>query len=756
MTTPTFDPSEYTIRFINQTQKSIFLTGKAGTGKTTLLRKIIESTHKNVIVAAPTGIAALNAGGVTIHSLFQLPFGGFIPEYGSPPSFDKVKFETKDTLRRRFINTNSPRKKLLRSMELLIIDEVSMLRADVLDAIDFVLKSIRKNTKPFGGVQILFIGDLLQLPPIVKNEEWNYLKNYYQSIFFFNAHVIRENPLLYIELSKIYRQNDEQFIRILNNLRNNQIANTDLKVLNKFVNPNFDSKKNPGYITLTTHNAKADEINAKELNELNERSFAYDAEITGDFPAHMYPLDIILKLKIGAQIMFVKNDLSFEKKYFNGKMGFIKSLSEAEILVYFKDENKIIEVDTYEWQHIRYSVDEISKEIKEEVLGTFVHYPIKLAWAITVHKSQGLTFDKAVLDVSRVFAPGHAYVALSRLRSLDGLVLLKNIQMNGINNDQNVMQYASNKTNENQLENVLREETKAFLLDYLMSAFDWQLLYEAWRLHKNSYTTFGSKSLKGKHKKWAITQFSIIEALRIPSKKFMNQLESLFRKEPFNIHFVNERVQAAYNYFFKILDEVLYSLLKKKEEISRFRKVKAYYEELEEIEEVQLPILLSLIRAKSMIEIVIDGKEITRDTIWNEDVLNYKSTKLAQLKLDVKEVNLLEKSYDFEEIEKSKKGVKEKIIKKSTIEHTLDLLKQNKTIDEIASIRKLSSTTIYGHIIKLIKARELMLNKILSEDTIMKLSEVFQSCEDCSLSVLKEKCGDIFTWEELKLYKASL
>lgn len=760
---PILEPAEYTIRFINQTQKSIFLTGKAGTGKTTLLRKIIESTHKNVVVAAPTGIAALNAGGVTIHSLFRLPFSGFIPEYGTPPSFDKVKLETKETLRRHFINTNTQQKALFRSMELLIIDEVSMLRADVLDAIDFVLKSLRRNTKPFGGVQVLFIGDLLQLPPIVKNEEWDYLKNYYQSIFFFNARVIQENPLLYIELSKIYRQDDEQFITILNHLRNNEITVDDINILNQYVNPDFDSKKNPGYITLTTHNAKADGINAKELSELNGCSYTYDAEITGDFPMYMYPLDITLELKIGAQVMFIKKDLSFEKKYFNGKMGVIESLSEGEIIIFLKEENKRIEVDKYEWQNIKYSVDEVSKEIKEEVLGTFVHYPLKLAWAITVHKSQGLTFDKAVLDVSRVFVPGQAYVALSRLRSLNGLVLLTEMQMNGISNDQNVMQYASSKTNENQLEHVLKEETKAFLRDYLITAFDWQLLHQAWLNHKNSYIALGSKSLKGQHQKWVITQSNSIESLLKSSGKFINQLESLFRKEPFDVHFVNERVQAAYNYFYKTLDEVVYSLLKKKEEIKQLKKSKAYYEELEEVEEIQIESLLALLRAKYMIETVVEGKEITREIIWNDTVLQYKSSKLAQIKAELKAVSLLaeiDASNDFEEISSDsrtiKKRVKEKVAKKSTIELTLELLSENKTVNEIATIRKLSSTTVYGHIIKLIRSGELNLNRILSEDRIIELSEIFDGYTDDSLSVLKEKCGDTFSWEELKLYKASL
>jgi len=430
------------LQFINQTQRSVFLTGKAGTGKTTLLRQIIQTTHKNTVVVAPTGIAALNAGGVTIHSMFQLPFSGFIPEYIPSSSIsDYQKFETKNTLVKH-LRMSGQKKSVMLNMELLIIDEVSMLRADLLDAIDFTLRKIRRKDFPFGGVQVLFIGDLLQLPPVVKNEEWRVLRNYYRGIFFFNAKVIQESPPLYIELTKIFRQSDERFISVLNNLRNNMISSQDMMILNDFVNPKFDIKSNKGYITLTTHNAKADEINAASLDEIKEKCFRFKPEIVGDFPEKIYPVEEILQLKVGAQIMFIKNDLSPEKNYFNGKMGFVKSLSECEIIIHFPEENKIIEVEKYEWKNIRYSVNENTKEIDEEVLGSFVHFPIKLAWAITVHKSQGLTFEKAVLDVSQVFLPGQAYVALSRLRSLDGLILLKPIQMNGISNDQEVMQYA--------------------------------------------------------------------------------------------------------------------------------------------------------------------------------------------------------------------------------------------------------------------------------------------------------------------------
>ena len=433
------EAAAYTLQFINQTQKSIFLTGKAGTGKTTLLREIIATTHKNTVVVAPTGIAALNAGGVTIHSMFQLPFSAFIPSYEEASQFtETVKFENKETLRRHF-KMNNVKRNVIRNMELLIIDEVSMLRADLLDAIDFMMQTVRKNTRAFGGVQVLFIGDLLQLPPVIRDEEWRTLRNYYKGKFFFHSHVIQQYPPLYIELSKIYRQSDDTFISVLNNLRNNQITPQDIQVLNEYVKPDFDLKNNPWYITLTTHNAKADSINEQAIGDLAGNEFAYQPFIVGDFPEKIFPVEENLKLKVGAQVMFVKNDLSFEKRYFNGKMGVVKSLSAEEIFIHFPEEDKTIEVEKYEWKNIRYKVNDLTKEVEEEVLGTFAHYPLKLAWAITVHKSQGLTFEKAALDVSQVFLPGQAYVALSRLTSLNGLILLSPLQMNGISNDQDVM-----------------------------------------------------------------------------------------------------------------------------------------------------------------------------------------------------------------------------------------------------------------------------------------------------------------------------
>ncbi len=748
------EAAQYTLRFINQTQKSVFLTGKAGTGKTTLLREIIQTTHKNTVVVAPTGIAALNAGGVTIHSMFQLPFGGFIPDNSSPQFNENSKFESRATLRRHF-KMSGLKKSVIQNMELLIIDEVSMLRSDLLDAMDFMMQSVRKKKEPFGGVQVLFIGDLLQLPPVIRDEEWRTLRNYYKGKFFFHSHVVQQNPPLYIELSKIFRQTDDQFISVLNNLRNNQISQDDILVLNQYVKPNFDLKANKGYITLTTHNAKADAMNAQALEDLEGKSSVYKPEIAGDFPDKIFPVEANLQLKVGAQVMFVKNDLSFDKKFFNGKMGIIKSLSVNEIFVHFPEENKTIEVEKYEWQNIRYKVNEMTKEIDEDILGTFVHYPIKLAWAITVHKSQGLTFDKAALDVSQVFLPGQAYVALSRLRSLQGLVLLSPLRMNGISNDQDVMDYAENKADENALENVLQQETKNFIHNYLNTSFNWYDLAQEWRNHKFSYNENSDLATKSPHANWAKNQFQSMEALLEPSSKFISQLNKLFAQENVDLKFIYERVQAAFNYFLQPMDNLVYEILWKMEEVQRMKKAKAFYDELLVLEELQIKAVMRLMKAKLLIETVVNGETISKENLTSNDIREYKTRKLALIQQKFKSVNiyLIENELDVERYSKNKKEKKEN--KKSTVQETYELWLEKNTISEIAKIRVLTKQTIYGHLAKLIEAQTISISDVFPEDKIQELTKAFDGYNEETLNDLKEKVGDKFTWDELRIFKAS-
>lgn len=748
--------AQYTVNFINQTSRNVFLTGKAGTGKTTLLKEIIETTHKNTVVAAPTGIAALNAGGVTIHSLFQLPFAGFLPTHNQPPQIgENIRFENRNTLRRHF-KMNKVKQEVIRNMELLIVDEVSMLRADVLDAMDFMLQSVRRNNEAFGGVQVLFIGDLLQLPPVVRYNEWNVLKNYYSGMFFFHSHVIQQKPLLYIELEKIYRQTEQNFINVLNNLRNNQISQEDIQLLNQYVKPDFDIKKNQGYITLTTHNAKADSINNQALNDLKGKSFKYYSEEVGDFPEKIYPIEAELELKVGAQIIFIKNDLSYEKRYFNGKMGIIHSLSEKEIIVHFPEENKFIEVEKYEWENIKYSVDENSKNIKEEVLGTFTHFPIKLAWAITVHKSQGLTFDKAVLDVSQVFVSGQAYVALSRLRSLDGLVLLKPIQLNGITNDASVMDYSKNKTEKEILKQELDFQKKKYIQQCITKAFSWRMMQSVWKNHLQTYASELPKSKKNEFKKWAEDQFVKIEELLIHSDKFIRQLNQLFNAKPYDFKYIHERFNKAYDYFFPKLDELIFEVLYTCEKVKRIKKMKGFFEEVSELEELQLKTVLNLKKTKLIVQAISEGKEFSKETLKSNTIEEYRINHLVKISEIIKKNSLhFEDDDDFDEIYYDKPK-KQKVQKKPTIDTTLELWNKKMSVEEIASERKLTVNTVYGHLAKLIEKRAVTLADVLPADKISKLYELFTQNSNKTNTELREISNNEFSWEELRLFRATL
>jgi energy-coupling factor transporter ATP-binding protein EcfA2 len=448
--------------FIKNTGDSIFLTGKAGTGKTTFLKRIKQLVPKRMVIVAPTGVAAINAGGVTIHSFFQLPFGPIVPHR-------YVQAENKG-----FNKKFSSRKiKIINSLDLLIVDEISMVRADILDAMDDVLRTYRDRSRPFGGVQLLLIGDLQQLAPVVKNDESEILKNIYTSPFFFNSKALQITRFKTVELKKIYRQSDDKFINILNKVRDNRIDHAVLSHLNERYQPEFNPFEEEGFIVLTTHNSKADKINESQLTALETRERVYKAKVEGDFPKYSFPTNEALKLKIGAQVMFVRNDYSPEKLYFNGKIGVVEELEDDTVFVRCDDDN-IIEVNPVEWTNIQYSINEKTKEIEEEEKGKFVQFPLKLAWAITIHKSQGLTFEKAVIDARSAFAHGQVYVALSRCKTYEGMVLSSSIQSNSIKCDRNVKGFVSDYQDNPPTIEELEKAKVLFIKETISELFDFE------------------------------------------------------------------------------------------------------------------------------------------------------------------------------------------------------------------------------------------------------------------------------------------
>jgi hypothetical protein len=429
--------------FVRHTDKLVYLTGKAGTGKTTFLKYIKDTTNKNTVILAPTGVAAINAGGVTINSFFQIPFGPFVPD-DSRLRTTATGTENRETIYSTF-RYRDDKREIIENLELLIIDEISMVRADMLDVIDRILKVFRKKPYlPFGGVQVILIGDTFQLPPIADNEQWSILSQFYKTPFFFSSKIIEQNTPLYIELKKIYRQNEQEFIDLLNRVRVSQVNANDFSVLNAKYNPTF-SGNGSDYIILATHNNIVNETNLTKLNQLSTELFTYEANVTGTFPDKHKPTDHYLKLKVGAQIMFIKNDTGEYKRYYNGKIGKIKELEEATITVVFDDESEV-EVERAVWNNIQYSYNREQKKIVEEIVGTFEQFPIRLAWAITVHKSQGLTFEKVIADLGRAFAPGQVYVALSRCTSFSGLMLKTQLNSYAIKTDPRVIEFAQNET----------------------------------------------------------------------------------------------------------------------------------------------------------------------------------------------------------------------------------------------------------------------------------------------------------------------
>lgn len=740
---------EYILTLVNQTNRNIFLTGKAGTGKTTLLHKIINTCYKNTVVVAPTGIAALNAGGVTIHSMFQLPFASFLPTLSNPPIVNEfLRFENRFSLRKHF-QMHKNKQQVIRNMELLIVDEVSMLRADVLDAMDYMLQFIRKDKRPFGGVQVLFIGDLLQLPPVVKQEEWEVLKHYYKGMYFFQSEVITQNPLLYVELETIYRQTDKLFISILNHLRENQLTSEDIKQLERYVQPDFPKKHLKDYITLTTHNAKADAMNQREMSKLSSPLFSYEADIVDDFPEYLYPIEKVIQLKEGARVMFIKNDISGEHLFFNGKMGTVVSLSESEITVKL-DGGRVINVERYEWENVRYKLNETSKDIEEERLGSFTQYPLRLAWAITIHKSQGLTFEKAILDLASVFASGQAYVAFSRLRSLDGLVLLSSVSANGINNNGEVIGYAENKASEKEVQTACYTGKTEFLQENILNTFQWNTLLEEWVLHRNSYSgEIGNKNL---YKDWASQQLVRVQELVTVSEKFIKQLRTLFNNAT-DVQHIFERVAKGFTYFTPLLEQLWYEVLLVEGKIANQKKVKQFFTELKELDNSLSETLKKLFRLEQMVQLAQSDQPFDKEKIHSAKLETLYTELTGKINNILKNEKLFIGEYPLSKDDKPKKE------KRSTYDITLQLWKEGKTVAEIAKERTLSQATIYSHIAKCIEQDKIAITEVLPEETINELNTIFKENENEELTTLRslyEKTEERYSWDELRLFRAYL
>lgn len=694
---------------VSNTSQNVFLTGKAGTGKTTFLHHICNNIDKNVVVAAPTGVAAINAGGVTLHSLLQLPFEPFIPNFEG-----KKKLDFHFKLRKSKIE-------MLRELDLLIIDEVSMLRADLLDAMDYMLKRYRNNQRPFGGVQMLFIGDMFQLPPVVQPAEWEEMRHYYPSPFFFHAQALADNMPLYIELKTIYRQQDQRFIEILNRIRNNCTTPYDLNVLNQRYNPTFKLPETNKYIVLCTHNYKADRINREKLEELNAKEFVFRGEIKGDFSENSLPTEHDLVLKEGAQVMFVKNDVGEQRRYYNGKLATISRLKEDTIEVCFEN-GYLMELERETWNNIRYTLNADSGEIEEEVLGSFSQYPIRLAWAITIHKSQGLTFDRVVIDAGQAFAAGQVYVALSRCTSLEGIVLYSKITPQSISTDPYALEFAKTEHNLNFLREILEREKPRYCAEQLKKYFDWTPFVRS--LH-SLYELASEKKIPKQEEVQAMVAQACSKAVEQQevAQNFTKELNRILLSPSVEIPYLRERVCKAVLYFHKDIQQYILNPIEEHlDSLKKATRVKLYLRKAREIHATLAGLLERL-------ESVRYGDICLTEGLVFERVSS-------------KEVTQEEPEQEGKK--KARKGDSQKL--------TLALFKEGKAIKEIAEERNLSINTVESHLVAFILTGEVSAAQLISQDRIdmlLPLLEVIPS--ETSLSTIKETVPEEYSYLEIKV-----
>lgn len=704
-------------RIIEGTGTSLFLTGKAGTGKTTFLRNLRSSSRKRIVVCAPTGIAAINAGGVTLHSFFQLDFGPFVPGMNNGT--------------RRKFSYSKEKLRIIRGMDLLVIDEVSMVRADLLDAVDDVLRRLRDRTKPFGGVQLLLIGDLQQLAPVVREEERHLLEGRYKSLFFFDSVALQQLPYETVELNEVFRQKDADFLGMLNAIRENRADKTVLDKLNSRCIPRFNPGDDEGYIRLTTHNGIANDINRQKLDELPAQPHVFECHIEGKFPETSYPADPELTLKVGAQVMFIKNDTGMDRAYYNGMIGQVVAIDEEYgVAVRPQEGGEIIQVLPVDWDNISYTVNPETKEIVEHKEGTFTQYPLKLAWAVTIHKSQGLTFDRAIIDVKRSFAHGQTYVALSRCRTLQGLVLVNPVSPSSIINDTSVDRFYNDHNcddiDESHLD-ILERQYKVGLLDDL---FNFRQMFAAMEGVMRLYQENFMRKFPAIVQDWVQMYETKSREINKVADTFRHQYSRLAMEGSRSEQVLGERVKAACKYFVGQLMPVVdlaTKAIRNSDNKTVRSKLQDRLELFEDLLTAKRMLLNNFISRQFSIDVYLDLK--AEVMLRNVTPKPTRETKKKTRKATMSDSKPMLSDEEFEEIDRyvhpenyewpdhpepakkqrrtEKSPKTPKPVKKPTTEVTLELYRQGKSVSEIAEIRGLVRSTITGHLLKTLPDQDL-------------------------------------------------